>query len=136
MTEAERLAIDQIAKRYGIAFEARPLPTDDDVAAVVAERLTALLEARLRERDRLRTERSQRFVPLARQLAENQDESRIIAMLLDDYYQETLHTPPADPGVERPDSMRLPPRKRGSDPSGSSDGRPRRRSRSGGRSRR
>ena len=136
VTEAERLAIDQIAKRYGIAFEARPLPTDDDVAAVVAERLTALLEARLRERDRLRTERSQRFVPLARQLAENQDESRIIAMLLDDYYQETLHTPPADPGVERPDSMRLPPRKRGSDPSGSSDGRPRRRSRSGGRSRR
>jgi ATP-dependent RNA helicase DeaD len=51
-------------------------------------------EARLRERDRLKTERSQRFVPLARTLAENEDESALIAMLVDDYYQETLHAPP------------------------------------------
>ncbi len=136
VTEAEKLHIDQIAKRYGIAFEARPLPTDDDVAAVVAERLTTLLEARLRERDRLRAERSQRFVPLARQLAENEDESRIIAMLLDDYYQETLHAPPVEAGVERPDSMRLSPKARPSDPSGRPDGRPRRRPRRSGRSRR
>ena len=136
VTEAEKLGLDQIAKRYGIAFQPRPLPTDDDVAAVVAERLTTLLEARLRERDRLRAERSQRFVPLARQLAENEDESRIIAMLLDDYYQETLHAPPVEAGAERPDSMRLPPKARPSDPSGRSDGRPRRRPRRGGRSRR
>ena len=136
VTEAEKLGLDQIAKRYGIAFQARPLPSDEDVAAIVAERLTTLLEARLRERDRLRAERSQRFVPLARQLAENEDESRIIAMLLDDYYQETLHTPSVEAGAERPDSMRLSPKKRPSDPSGSSDGRPRRRSRRGGRPRR
>ena len=136
VTEAEKLGLDQIAKRYGIEFQARPLPSDDDVAAVVAERLTTLLEARLRERDRLRAERSQRFVPLARQLAENQDESRIIAMLLDDYYQETLHAPPAEAGVERPDSMRLPSKKHPSDGSGPPDGRPRRRSRRGGRPRR
>ncbi|MXY23197.1 MAG: DEAD/DEAH box helicase [Acidobacteria bacterium] len=136
VTEAEKLGLDQIAKRYGIEFQARPLPSDEDVAAVAAERLTTLLEARLRERDRLRAERSQRFVPLARQLAENEDESRIIAMLLDDYYQETLHAPSAEAGVERPDSMRLPPKKRTSDSSGPSDGRPRRRSRRSGRSRR
>ena len=68
-------------------------PTDSDVQAVVTERVTALLEAKLRERDKLRAERSLRFVPLGRSLAENEDESALIAMLLDDYYQQTLHGP-------------------------------------------
>src|SRR5262249_12387132 len=63
----------------------------------VAQRVTALLEARLRERDRLHAERSLRFVPLARSLAENEEESAIIGMLLDDYYQQTLHGPLVQP---------------------------------------
>ncbi len=91
VSEAETLAIDGIAKRYTINFQQRTAPTDDDVQAVVAERVTTLLEARLRARDSLKTERSQRFFPLARSLAENEDESALVAMLLDDYYQETLH---------------------------------------------
>jgi ATP-dependent RNA helicase DeaD len=93
----EKADLDRIARRYHIAMEERPLPTDADVEAVVTERLTALLEARLRERDKLQTERSQRFVPLARSLAENEDESAVIAMLLDDYYQQLLHAPVAQP---------------------------------------
>ena len=97
----------------------RELPTDDDVAAVVAERLTALLEARLRDRDRLHNERSRRFLPLARSLAENDDELSIIAMLLDDYYQQVLHAP-----VVQPEG---PAKSAGSRPSG--DRKPRRRSR-------
>ena len=95
----EKFDLDRIAKRYEIDLQERALPSDADVEAVVAERVTALLEARLRERDKLQTERSQRFVPLARSLAENEDESAIIAMLLDDYYQQMLHAPlpqPAD----------------------------------------
>ena len=95
VSEAETLAIDAIAKRYSVQFQQRRAPTDTDVEAVVAERVTTLLEQRLRERDRLQTERSQRFVPLARTLAGNEDESALIAMLVDDYYQETLHAPPA-----------------------------------------
>ena len=78
------------------------MPTDADVEAVVAERVTALLEARLRERDKLQTERSRRFVPLARSLAENEDESAIIAMLLDDYYQQMLHAPVPQPSDTPP----------------------------------
>lgn len=93
VTEAEALNLDSIAKRYSIGFRQVSAPTDSDVQAVVTERVTALLEAKLRERDRLRAERSQRFVPLGRSLAENEDESALIAMLLDDYYQETLHGP-------------------------------------------
>ena len=93
VSESETLAIDAIAKRYSVEFQQRPAPSDADVQTVVAERVTTLLEARFRDRDRLKTERSQRFVPLARTLAQNEDESALIAMLVDDYYQETLHAP-------------------------------------------
>ncbi len=93
----EHFALDRIAKSYKIELQERPLPSDGDVATLVGERLTALLEARLRERDKLQTERSQRFVPLARSLAESEDEQAVMAMLLDDYYQQMLHAPVAGP---------------------------------------
>jgi ATP-dependent RNA helicase DeaD len=120
---SERMNLDNIAKRYSIDLQERPLPSDADVEAMVSERLTALLEARLRERDRLQSERSQRFVPLARRLAESEDESAIIAMLLDDYYQQLLHAPLTPPPTtqaseprSRPQSgrgrRRRPPRRR------------------------
>jgi len=93
----EKTALDRIARHYKIELEELIIPSDEDVAEVVAERLTALLEARLRERDKLQTERSQRFEALARALAEEEDELPIITMLLDDYYQKMLH-----PTIERP----------------------------------
>ncbi|GIS97870.1 MAG: hypothetical protein CM1200mP25_1070 [Acidobacteriota bacterium] len=77
------------------------MPTDADVAEVVAERLTALLESKFRDRDRLKAERSQRFVGLARSLADNAEQSELIAMLLDDYYQQTLHAAPEQPPLRR-----------------------------------
>lgn len=93
----EKKALDRIAQQYEIELEERIIPSREDVAEIVAERLTALLEARLRTRDKLQTERSQRFTALARELAEQEDELPIITMLLDDYYQKMLH-----PTVERP----------------------------------
>ncbi len=89
----EKVALDRIAREFSIQFEERPIPSDADVEMVVTERTTALLEARLRLRDKLQTERSHRFAPLARSLAENEEELPIITMLLDDYYQQTLHAP-------------------------------------------
>ena len=97
VSELERLELDRIAKRYTIDMQEKSLPTDADVEQLVAERVTALLEARLRTRDKLQIERSQRFIPVGRTLAESEDESAIIAMLLDDYYQQTLHAPLPQP---------------------------------------
>jgi len=97
VSDLEKMDLDRIVKRFGINLQERPLPTPADVETVVAERLTTLLEARLRQRDKLLIERSQRFVPLGRSLAENEEESAIIAMLLDDYYQQTLHAPLPQP---------------------------------------
>ena len=91
--ELEKMMLNRIVKRYSIDMQEWPLPSDADVETVVSERLTALLEARLRDRNVLKTERSKRFIALGRSLAENEDESAIIAMLLDDYYQQALHAP-------------------------------------------
>jgi len=102
VTDLEKMELDRIGRRFGIELQQRPMPGPADVEAVVAERVTALLEARLRGRDKLLIERSQRFVPLGRALAENEDESAIIAMLLDDYYQQTLHAPVPQPGETPP----------------------------------
>ncbi len=93
VNRVEKFALDKIGREFKIPFEERPIPSDADVEAVVAERMTALLEARLRGRDRLQSERSRRFAPLARSLAENEDELPIITMLLDDAYQQSLHAP-------------------------------------------
>jgi ATP-dependent RNA helicase DeaD len=97
VSDLEKMDLDRIVKRFGINLQERPLPTPADVEMIVAERVTALLETRLRHRNKLLIERSQRFVLLGRSLAENEEESAIIAMLLDDYYQQTLHAPLPQP---------------------------------------
>jgi ATP-dependent RNA helicase DeaD len=109
VTELEALGLRQIAKRYSIDMQERPLPTDADVEQIVTERVTALLEARLRQRDNLQKERSARFVRLGRSLAENEDEAAIVAMLLDDYYQQTLHAPVVQPASPREESRQRKP---------------------------
>ena len=109
-TTVERSGLERIASGYGIDLQERPLPTDADVETVVTERLTTLLEARLRERDKLQTERSLRFVPLARTLIDSEDESAIIAMLLDDYYQQMLHAPLAQPSDSATSSVQKRPK--------------------------
>ncbi len=118
VSELEKLELIRIARRFNIDMQERPIPTDSDVEQTVSERVTALLEARLRSRDKLQIERSQRFTKLGRSLAESEDESAIIAMLLDDYYQQTLHAAlpapprPADPPQRPPDSKSVRPHKR------------------------
>ncbi len=88
----ERAELMRIAKRFAIQFEERPLPTEEDVQAIIAQRTTALLESRLRERDRLQAERMQRFLPLLNSLGDNEEALSGLAMLLDDFYHENFHT--------------------------------------------
>jgi ATP-dependent RNA helicase DeaD len=96
----EQFKLKSIAKTYQINMEERILPSEEDVEAVVSQRITAALEADLRGRDRVQVERMQRFVALGRSLAEAEGEIPVIAMLLDDYYQRTLQTPIPSPSDE------------------------------------
>jgi ATP-dependent RNA helicase DeaD len=98
----ENMRLKSVARHYNIDIETRPVPTDEDVQAIVSERVTALLEAELRKRDRLVVERMQRMMPLARKLDEDDEERAVIAMLLDDYYQKSLHAPPDLPPLATP----------------------------------
>ena len=100
VAEMEKFKLQSIAHFYNINMEERLLPDDEELERIVAERITALLEAKLRARDNLEIERMQRFVPLARNLTQTEDELALIAMLLDDYYQQTLHAPPAQPTAD------------------------------------
>ncbi|MGA2553707.1 MAG: DEAD/DEAH box helicase [Smithella sp.] len=111
VAEMEKFKLQSIAHFYNINMEERLLPDDEELERIVAERITALLEAKLRARDNLEIERMQRFVPLARNLTQTEDELALIAMLLDDYYQQTLHAPPAQPTADIDQAQGFAPKK-------------------------
>jgi ATP-dependent RNA helicase DeaD len=102
----EKLRLLNIGKAYEIEFQERAVPTDDEVASLVRQRAIALLEAKARDRDKLKTERMERFLPLVQELADEEELQLLVAMVLDDYYHQAFHDPPplpADaPRRERP----------------------------------
>jgi len=109
----EQMTLSRIAKRYGIELQEWPLPSDEEVAALVAERVTALLEAQLRDRDRLKVERMERFEPLIHNLSQSEEGLALVTMLVDDYYQQMLHARPDQPSGGTPAARspsRRPPR--------------------------
>jgi ATP-dependent RNA helicase DeaD len=105
--------VERVGRQYGIDMERRQVPTDEDVAEIVSERITALLEQKLRDRDSLEKERMRRFITLARHLSENEDELDILAMLLDDFYHGTLHAPAAPTVGAQRESRGAPPKREG-----------------------
>ncbi len=97
----EQSELLRIGQRFSLKIEERNLPDDAMVERVVSERVIALLEARLRSRDKLRTERMQRFLSLAHELSETEEGTGLLAMLLDDFYQETFYAPVVPPSEDR-----------------------------------
>jgi ATP-dependent RNA helicase DeaD len=103
----EKAELMRVGKRFDIDFQERSLPNDDDVRDVVAQRTEALLEARLRDRDRLQAERMQRFIPFLKEIAQDEEALAGVASLLDDFYHENFHTsqtpqPEGKPPAEEP----------------------------------
>ena len=70
------------------------MPQDEDVESLAAQRLIGQLEAQLRDRDRLQVEWMQRFIPLVKDLSEDEEGQSLLAMLLDDTYHAWMHHPP------------------------------------------
>jgi len=119
----ESMKLKSVAKQYGIEFVERSRPSPEDVQTIVSERTTAALEAKLRGLDKLVRERMERMMPLARRLADEEDELAVLAMLIDEYYQKLLHAPESlePPPRPRPQPERIERSDRGH------SGRPRRR---------
>ena len=78
-----------IGQRYGIKMTQSAVPEESDVTQRVTERLTVVLESKLRDKTNLERERLKRFLPLAEDLAE--EEPALLAMMLDDLYHAMLH---------------------------------------------
>ncbi len=102
-TATDMPTLRQIAKKYDIPLEERDMPTEEEMASRVGQRLTNLLEDRMRDRSSLERERQRRFVAVARQLVE-EGEPEVLAMLLDEAYQSTLHEAPVGPAMDRSES--------------------------------
>lgn len=89
----QKMELTRIAKQYGIQLQERTAPDDAALSTVVGERLTTILESRLRQATGLVRERSRRFLPLVRELAAEEDFQALLALLLDEAYQAGLHSP-------------------------------------------
>ena len=90
VTWIEEIELKKRAKRFGLQLIKREVPTDQEVETRVAERLRVMLEEKHRSLSNLEKERLKRFLPLSRTLPET---GETVAMLLDRFYQETLHKP-------------------------------------------
>ena len=113
-TMAESRALRRIAATYDIEFDEHHMPSEEEVQAIITERLMVHLEARLRSRDRLQTERMQRFLPLAKIMHQSDQAMDALAMVLDDTYHAAVHvdTQAAPEGEsEPPGSKQFPERK-------------------------
>jgi ATP-dependent RNA helicase DeaD len=95
------VGLQKLGNIFKIPFEERHLPTEEELQAVVSQRATALLEARLRGKNSLERERIARFVPLAKSLIQCEDEWDLVAMLIDETYQGTYNIRPEVPEKEQ-----------------------------------
>ena len=87
----QKMELARIARQYTITLAERPTPDETVLSTLVGNRLTTILESRSRTRTSLEHEREERFLPLARSLAEDPETLRLLAMLLDDVYQANRH---------------------------------------------
>ena len=97
VTASQEEELKKIARHYKINMEVRQLPDEEAVQRLVAERLTVLLEDKRRDLGGVEHERIERFMPLAKSLAESEDELDLIAMLLEESYRASIHAPPEQP---------------------------------------
>jgi ATP-dependent RNA helicase DeaD len=104
----QKMELQRIAAFFKINLIAMPTPDDQDVARIVGNRATALLESRLRKKTSLERERMRRFTALAAELAGDPEQMQLLTLLLDDLYQEARpdRLPPDRPGTTRPDETR------------------------------
>lgn len=99
----QKMELGRIVSRFEIGdLEERPTPEDGDAEAIVAERATALLEAKYRDKTPAARARVETYVPLARELAASESESAVIAMLLEEFYQESAYRAPSTADGDAP----------------------------------
>lgn len=98
----QKAELKRIAAKFKINLVEREIPDDEEVASVIEERLTAMLEKKRRDLTYFQGERISRFLDIAKRFAEEEDTLVLLGMLMDEFYQQSLHTPPEVPLSEQP----------------------------------
>ena len=113
----QKMELQRIAAFFKISLIPMPTPDDQEVARVVGSRATALLEARLRGKTSLERERMRRFTDFIVELAQDPEEIQLLALLLDDMYQQARpdRLPPDRAVTPVPDRMPERPKERSKD---------------------
>ncbi len=88
----QKMELQRIASFYKIDLIPLANPTDEDVARAAGQRILTLLDARRRACTGLQLERARRYVSLAREAAQSEDEDQLLllALLMDAEYQRSL----------------------------------------------
>jgi ATP-dependent RNA helicase DeaD len=83
-TQTEKNSLLRITRKYGIDAQPHDVPSLQDVETRVAERMTIVLEERMREKTPRAQKHLDRFVPLVERLAETRPV--LLSILVDDLY--------------------------------------------------
>ncbi|MBU1238697.1 DEAD/DEAH box helicase, partial [Myxococcota bacterium] len=90
VSDVEKIALNKVIKKYDITFDERTLPTPEELAATMGERIIARTEALGRELTRHEQENVERLVPYAQKLAESPEGINLLAMVLNEAYQKAF----------------------------------------------
>ena len=89
----EEIELKKRAAETGLNLVKKEVPSDEELERKVSQRLGVMLREKYRSLYKSEKERLQRFIPLVRKIGDHDESVRVVAMLFDRFYQETLHQP-------------------------------------------
>lgn len=100
----EAIEIKKIANKFSIALIECKEPDDKELEAMITQRSLAFLEAEIRSLDNIQRERLERFIPVIKDLAQDNELAPLLAMLIDQYYHSKMHDRGNTPLEEAPEN--------------------------------
>lgn len=100
----DEVQMHKLTRDFKVKFEKQVAPTEEDVSAAISGKLVEKLNQLKDSRDRLEFQRSARILPFVKALAEDDENARLVALILDDYMTGALFAPTADSSEEETDS--------------------------------
>ncbi|HDQ40632.1 MAG TPA: DEAD/DEAH box helicase [Desulfonatronum sp.] len=125
----EKIELGRIAARFNIKMLERPAPEEEDVIAVLGNRIAVMLENKRRKLSFIQKERAARFSSLAHEFAREEDNASLLALLLDEFYQQSMNTAAPQPEAKPKDMQGVKSMARGDAKSKTGPGKKRRRPR-------
>jgi ATP-dependent RNA helicase DeaD len=90
-TITDEHVLKSISKKFNLRVEREETPADEAVEAHVSERIIELLEARFRAMSESEKDHARQYLPIVKAFM-NEDLVDPLAMLLDEFYHNTLHS--------------------------------------------